>query len=85
MPGCVSQGHTREEALANVREGMAGWMASEAYQDRQPFVETAETVSASVSEALEILEQMRQAGEIPADSGYELELTTVEVLQPVPA
>lgn len=26
MPGCLSQGTTREEALTNIREAIAGWL-----------------------------------------------------------
>jgi len=26
LPGCMSQGKTREEALANVKEAIAGWL-----------------------------------------------------------
>ena len=26
MPGCVSQGNTRQEALANIREAIEGWL-----------------------------------------------------------
>lgn len=26
MPGCVSQGKTREEALSNIREAIEGWL-----------------------------------------------------------
>lgn len=32
LPGCVSQGGTREEALANIREAIEGWL--EVQQDR---------------------------------------------------
>ena len=26
LPGCLSQGRTREDALANVKEAIAGWL-----------------------------------------------------------
>ena len=26
LPGCVSQGETRDEALANIREAVEGWL-----------------------------------------------------------
>jgi len=26
LPGCVSQGHTKEEAVANIREAIAGYL-----------------------------------------------------------
>ena len=26
LPGCVSQGHTKEEAVANIREAIAGYI-----------------------------------------------------------
>jgi predicted RNase H-like HicB family nuclease len=32
LPGCWSQGSTREEALANIREAAEGWL--EAQQDK---------------------------------------------------
>jgi len=28
LPGCISQGGTREEALQNIKEAIAGYMAS---------------------------------------------------------
>lgn len=85
LPGCVSQGPTRAQALTKVRVAIAGWIGSEARQGRQPLEETLAVVSAGVSEALEILEEMREAGEIGPEGGYDLELATVEVLQAVPA
>ncbi|MGA2634915.1 MAG: type II toxin-antitoxin system HicB family antitoxin [Terracidiphilus sp.] len=29
LPGCVSQGEDEAEALANIREAMAGWLRAE--------------------------------------------------------
>lgn len=28
LPGCVSQGHTREEAIANIKEAIEGYIAA---------------------------------------------------------
>ncbi len=28
LPGCVSQGHTREEAIANIKEAIEGYLAT---------------------------------------------------------
>lgn len=85
MPGCVTYGRNRSEAVSRVQESIAGWIATEATQGRVPREESPALVSQSVSEALEILQEMREAGEMSAVSGYELELTTVEVPQPVAA
>jgi len=84
MPGCVSQGRTRDEAIDNVLDAIEGWVLSEAEQGHGPVEETPLLVSA-VAEALEIIEEMRQAGEDTARSGYELELATVDVREPAAA
>ena len=85
MPGCLSQGHDREEALANIREAIAGWLEVEAEHGRGPLDETPAVVTAGVAEALEIIDEMRQAGELPPDGGYALELVTIDVRQPAAA
>jgi predicted RNase H-like HicB family nuclease len=28
LPGCISQGHTRDEAVANIKDAIAGYLAS---------------------------------------------------------
>jgi antitoxin HicB len=85
MPGCFSSGRTRDEALANILDAMTGWFEAEAQQKRGPLHETPSILAAGVSIALEMIDEMRQAGEIPADYGYQLELVTVETRQPVAA
>ena len=85
LPGCVSVGRTREEALDHVRHAMRGWLESEAEQGRGPLVETRDVVVASVRETLEIIEEMDEAGEVPAEWGYRLELAPVEIPVPVSA
>jgi predicted RNase H-like HicB family nuclease len=81
MPGCFSQGANREEGLAKIREAMELWLESEAAAGRKPLENTPRVVADGVVEALEILNEMREAGEIPPNSGDELELTTVELRQ----
>ena len=82
MPGCVSVGGTRAEALAHVQEAMLGWLEVEAAQRRAPLPETPAVIADAVAQALEIIEEMRAAGEVSPHHGYELELTTVELQQP---
>lgn len=83
MPGCVSQGRTREEALVHIREAIAGWIVAEAEQGRGPLDESADLVAREVSEALQIIEEMREAGELREAAGFELELASVELSRPV--
>jgi predicted RNase H-like HicB family nuclease len=35
MPGCLSQGKTKKEALANIREAIEGWL--EVMESKSPF------------------------------------------------
>jgi predicted RNase H-like HicB family nuclease len=42
LPGCASQGKTREEALANIREAIEGWL--EVQDDRAGSAERPEGV-----------------------------------------
>jgi predicted RNase H-like HicB family nuclease len=38
LPGCFSQGNTREEALTNIREAIEGWL--EVMEEKHPFNRT---------------------------------------------
>ncbi|MDR4509442.1 MAG: type II toxin-antitoxin system HicB family antitoxin [Candidatus Brocadiaceae bacterium] len=38
LPGCLSQGINREEAIANIKEAIAGWF--EAMESKQSFDHT---------------------------------------------
>jgi predicted RNase H-like HicB family nuclease len=82
MPGCVSMGRTRAEALAHAQEAMRGWLEVEASQGLMPLAETPIVIADAVGQALGIIQEMRAAGEVSPDHGYELELTTVELQQP---
>jgi len=42
LKGCHSQGHTREEALRNIREAIQEWLAAEAEEARLFKVSEAE-------------------------------------------
>ena len=53
MPGAVSQGDSRDEALANIIEAMEGWMEVGAERDDPPLVETPELIADMIREVLE--------------------------------
>ena len=45
LPGCLSQGKTKDEALQNIREAVEGWL--EVMESKHPFNRT-EAVEVSV-------------------------------------
>ncbi len=45
LPGCLSQGKTREDALANVKEAIAGWLET---MEAKSDVDRARTVEVLV-------------------------------------
>lgn len=85
MPGCYSHGRTRDEALTRVREAMAGWIEVEAKQGCGPLPETPSLIVDGLAQSLHVIDSMRAAGELPPDSGYGLELATVDLPQLVAA
>ena len=85
MPGCFSLGDTREQALARVRDAMRAWLDAEVAAGRGPLPETPAVIAAGVTEALEIIDEMRASGEMPPERGYELEVASVEVQPAVAA
>ncbi|MGH2587510.1 MAG: type II toxin-antitoxin system HicB family antitoxin [Dehalococcoidia bacterium] len=84
LPGCFSAGDTQAEALDHVRDAISGWLDVEAAAGRQLPMETSAVVTAGVAQALAIIDDMRDAGELPPSHGYELEVTTVEINPAVP-
>lgn len=53
MPGAVSQGESREKALANIRESMEGWLTVALEQGFDALEETPELVAADIAETLD--------------------------------
>ena len=84
MPGCFSQGRTRDAALANIRDAMMGWLEVESEHGRDPLRETPELITNAVADALHRLDMIRENGELLPAASYDLELVSV-TLPPVPA
>ena len=92
-PGCFSAGDTLTGALEyrpHWRPGEAELVLRTARESAEPAVraaaafalasvETPEVVTAGVAQALSIIDEMKDAGELPSSHGYELEVTTVDV------
>ena len=69
MPGALSQGGTREEALLNIAEAMTGWLEVARDHGFGALPETAELVAAEVAFVLEFR----------AEEGWPLTLETTQV------
>jgi antitoxin HicB len=52
MPGALSQGDSREEALANIQEAMEGWLEVTRERGADALTETPELVAADIGETL---------------------------------
>ena len=53
MPGAVSQGDTRDEALRNIAEAMEGWLEVGTRRNYPPLAETPERIAEMIREVLE--------------------------------
>ncbi|MBA4181932.1 MAG: HicB family protein [Anaerolinea sp.] len=53
MPGALTQGDSREEALANAAEVMALWLEVSAEHGEAPLVESRQLIAAEVESVLE--------------------------------
>ena len=73
MPGAISEGDTRDEALANIAEAMSGWLEVAIERGFGPLEETPELIAAKVAVILgHRLEE-----------GWPLDVETVQVDLPV--
>ena len=84
-PGCFSVADTAAEALDHARDAIRGWLEIEAIAGRQPPEETSAVVANAVAQALAIIDEMKDSGELPAPHGYQLDVTTVDGSLAVPA
>ena len=53
MPGALSQGGTREEALSNIAEAMTGWLDATTEVGGAPLEETSELIAGEVAFVLD--------------------------------
>lgn len=58
MPGAVSQGDDRAEALANIAESMTGWLIVARNHGRDALIETPALIAEMVAEVLQDREDM---------------------------
>jgi predicted RNase H-like HicB family nuclease len=52
VPGAISEGDSRDEAIANIREAIAGVLALMREQGRAPAPETPESVASEIEKVL---------------------------------
>ena len=52
MPGAVSQGDSRDEALAMIADAMEGWLEASKSTGGQPLVETPALIAAKIQAVL---------------------------------
>src|SRR5690349_15751884 len=81
MPCFFSEVDTFDEAMANIELAMEGWLEVEFKQGRSALEENRQVLLQGIGAALETLEEMREADELPPDQFEELRLTTVEIRQ----
>lgn len=55
MPGAISQGESRDEALTDVAEAMGLWLEVASERGGMPLPESAELIGGQMSDALEFL------------------------------
>lgn len=84
LPGCLSEGNTRDEALANAREAALGWLQAEEESGRGPVAETAALLAEATTGTLSIIDEMRREGELPLSAGFPLELVSLDVITSSP-
>jgi hypothetical protein len=81
----VSEGDTFDESTANTQDAMRGWLDAEAARGQRPLAESRDVVLDGVRQALEIVDELRDAGEVPPHWPDDLRLTTVVLEHPVAA
>lgn len=84
LPGCVSMGRSHDEAVAHVREAIIGWLETTTEMGQSIPVETPALLVAGVAEAIAIIDELRESGDMPAGDGYEFSIVPVDVPLPVP-
>lgn len=75
MPGALSQGDSREEALANIQEAMEGWLEVAIERGTARLEETPELVAREIATVLEFR----------AEEGWDLLVETAVVIPKVAA